>query len=150
MTTTTKTEPNFTAIPYTQCCRAAKNLAAEFPLVLDPEMPTERIKFIGPVYGKDQGHVNSCVPVDAAVGDRVIAADVWDSGTRLHVYEIVFLDAEIGDESAPWHPPAKTRRAMLSLVCVGRSHSELTALGWDFRRGRNVCPSPHTESHAGR
>jgi hypothetical protein len=62
--------------------------------------------------------------VGAAVGERVVAADVLDSGTRLEVYEITDIHEVVGEERAPWFPLAPARLALVTRVVTGRSHGE--------------------------
>lgn len=114
---------NWSDLQYGQCAREIRDLAAEYVLVLDPQMPTDRIRYSGPVYDH-HGQAYTTVPVDSAIGERVIAADVLDSGTRLEVYEITEIHEVVGEERAPWFSFAPARLALVTRVLTGRSHGE--------------------------
>lgn len=116
------TTHDFARQQYSQGARRVSDIGEPVGhMPLDPAMPTDRVRFLGPVYG-EADDAYGCVPLDAEVGDRVIGADIFDSATRLRLYEIVSLDDEIGDEAAPWEPRAKVRRAAMRLVYHARSH----------------------------
>ncbi len=115
----------FDLVQYTQCARVLEDLKKSYPLVLDPRLlePEIRPKYVAPVY-EWKNIIHTCVPVDACVGERVLAADITDSTWQPAVYEIVALDDVVGEEVAPHYPLDLVRKAILALVYVGTTHCE--------------------------